>query len=185
MWLPFHHLISLPSQSASDKIENTDDWILHGWKRARNWTKRKLQCTSFYNHVWGELLLIGSLKRQNWPMPCPPLLQLSALIWCEYTSKSAPPEPITHNHVCIRTSVYPLSISPCLYYIYNYVCIYIYMSNHGDASLITEGTETWFSTWQNCISTCWHQPPRKSAIRVAEPQPDVIASWLVTLFHCH
>ena len=127
MWLPFHHLISLPSQSASDKIENTDDWILHGWKRARNWTKRKLQCTSFYNHVWGELLLIGSLKRQNWPMPCPPLLQLSALIWCEYTSKSAPPEPITHNHVCIRTSVYPLSISPCLYYIYIIMYVYTYI----------------------------------------------------------
>lgn len=69
----------------------------------------------------GKLLLIGSLKRQNWPMPCPPLLQLSALIWCEYTSKSVMHEnmpllnPITHNHVCICTSVYPLSISLCLY----------------------------------------------------------------------
>ena len=123
MWLPFHHLISLTSQSASDKIENTDDWVLHGWKRARNWTKRKLQCTTFYNHVGREVASNWQLENaeSTYAMPSFAATIRTDLMWIHFKIcdawKHAPLEPY-HPWSCLHPYI---SISLCLT-----MCIYIY-----------------------------------------------------------
>lgn len=107
--------------------KNTDDWVLHGWKRARNWTKRKLQCTSFYNHVGREVASNWQLEKAEltYAMPSFAATIRNNLMWIHFKIcdawKHAPPEPYhpkscLHPYISISLEYIPLSI-----YIYMHV----------------------------------------------------------------